>query len=84
MNAIEYTTRITPDGNISLPPSILYDLNLEKHTRVRVLLLFEETTKASRLSRFAGKWQDERSADEIVTIVYSERQRNERAREVTL
>lgn len=36
------------------------------------------------LARFCGRWKDEREADEIVTEIYKDRQRNTRSERVIL
>ena len=73
MKVIEYTTEISPDGRFTLPPTIVRSMNLTAHTQVRILVLYEEIPPKS-LERFSGRWQDTRSADEIVADIYAERQ----------
>jgi hypothetical protein len=81
MKVVEYTTEISPDGRFTLPPTIMRSMNLTARTQVRVLLLYEEMPPKS-LERFGGRWQDTRSADEIVAAIYAERQSNLRTDEV--
>lgn len=78
MKAIEYVTTVSEDGRFSLPPDLLHELDLRGDDKVRVLLLVEETkpADASPLSRFAGRWQDERDADEIIAEIYADRAKN--------
>jgi hypothetical protein len=73
MKAIEYTTEIRPDGTFKLPPLLLRDLQLKDRAQIRVLLLFEEP-RSGKLTRFAGQWQDDRSADQIVGDIYAGRE----------
>lgn len=82
MKAIEYTTEIRPDGTFNLPPLLLRDLQLRDRVQIRVLLLFEEP-RSRKLARFAGHWQDERSADQIVADIYAGREQNSRMAGVT-
>ena len=84
MKAIEYVTEISPDGHFSLPPEMLQTLNLKANSTVRVLIFHKEEAEKKGLARFCGKWQDERSADEIVAEIYASRRKNNRTDGVTL
>jgi hypothetical protein len=79
MKAVEYITEITPEGRINLPVEMLRKLTANQRTPVRVLLLFEETPLPTQLPRFAGRWQDDRSAEVIVAEVWESRNGNQRS-----
>ena len=84
MQAIEYTTRISPAGQFPVPPEILKKTYLKRNSKVRVMLLFEDKKGKQELSRFCGKWQDDRDADEIINDIYEDRQQNFRSERVEL
>ena len=79
MKAVEYITEITPEGRIDLPMEMLRTLAGNQRTPVRVLLLFEETPLPTQLPRFAGRWQDDRTAEAIIAEVRESRNGNLRS-----
>ena len=79
MKAIEYVTEITPDGRINLPVEMLRNLTANQRMPVRVLLLFEEMPAPTPIPRFAGRWQDDRSAETIVAEMREDRNANLRS-----
>ena len=79
MKAIEYITEITPEGRIDLPAETLRGLAVHERTSVRVLLLFEEKLLPTPLPRFAGRWQDSRTAEAIVAELRESRNNNLRS-----
>lgn len=79
MKAVEYVTEITPEGKIDLPPEMLRNLTANQRTPVRVLLLFEDLPVPSPIPHFAGRWQDDRSAEVIVAEMRDSRNGNLRS-----
>ena len=79
MKAVEYITEITPEGRINLPAEMLRNLTANQRTPVRVLLLFEAMPLPTQLPRFAGRWQDDRSAEVIGAEVQESRNGNLRS-----
>jgi len=77
MNQNEYTARVMPDGQLSLPPILANRLNLKVNSEVRILIIPDK--KKRGLSQFCGKWQDDRSAENLVDEIYSERKKNNRS-----
>ncbi len=77
MKAIEYKANVLPDGHLSLPKSVKKKLRLETNSMVKVKILKDE--KEIRIkgrvkkTGFCGSWEDERTADEIITDIYSHR-----------
>lgn len=83
MEIYEYIAEILPDGHLSIPEAILKQLNLKSHSKLRISILPIEAKKPD-LSRFAGKWQDEREASEIVEEIYESRKMNTRSERIKL
>ena len=79
MKALEYITNIPDDGIVSLPPEILNKLNIKKNKTVKILLLYEEDYEIRNLSRFCGKWQDEKNVHDFVKEIYEDRAKNIRS-----
>ena len=77
MNQNEYTARVMPDGQLSLPPILANQLNLKVNSEVRILIIPDK--KKRGLSRFCGKWQDDRTTENLVEEIYSERENNNRS-----
>ena len=77
MNLNEYTAKVMPDGQLSLPPMLANQLKLKVNSKVRILIIPDK--KKRGLSRFCGKWQDDRSAEKLVDEIYSDRQKNNRS-----
>lgn len=76
MKVIEYTTDLSPEGHFTLPPAMLQQIDFPQSQKVRVLIIYEEVPPKRTLARFGGRWQDQRSADEIVAALYAEREQN--------
>ena len=76
IKVIEYTTELSPGGHFTLPLAMLQDIDLRQPKRVRVLIIYEEAPPKKTLAHFGGRWQDQRSADEIVAALYAERKQN--------
>lgn len=76
MKVIEYTTEFPTDGHFTLPLAMLPDIDLCQPKKVRVLIIYEETPPKKTLAHFGGRWQNKRSADEIVAELYAEREQN--------
>jgi len=79
MQAIEYTTNVSPTGHFLLPPEILEKLHLKQKSKIKFLLLYEEETEKKGLNRFCGKWQDDKNPDEIINEIYESRSKNYRS-----
>lgn len=79
MKAFEYITELSLDGQFTLPPALIYTIHLQAPTRVRILVLCEEPSPVGALARFAGRWQDTRSAEEIVMELRADRDNNRRS-----
>ena len=77
MKKNEYIAKVLPDGHLSLPPTLASKLSLKVNSKVRVLIIPD--TSKSGLNRFCGKWQDKRSAEDIVSEIYTEREKNKRS-----
>ncbi len=77
MKKNEYIAKVLPDGHLSLPPAIANRLSLKVNSEIRIIIIAE--TAKNGLNRFCGKWQDERSSEEIVSEIYSERKKNNRS-----
>ena len=78
MKAIEYTANISENGVLPLPPEILKQLNIKKIKKVKILLLYDEKNE-KKLEKYCGKWRDNKSAQDIVKEIFSERQKNIRS-----
>jgi len=77
MKKNEYIAKVLPDGHLSLPPTLASRLRLKVNSKIRILILPE--TEKRGLERFCGKWQDERSAEDIVSEIEVERKKNNRS-----
>ncbi len=84
MKAIEYTTNISTNGIFSLPKKFLQELNINKNSKVKILLLYEDEPVKKRLAKFCGEWQDERNAHDILKEIYSDRDKNTRSERTEL
>jgi hypothetical protein len=42
----------------------------------RRIIIFNEKESQKSLSEFCGKWQDQRDADEIISEIYADREKN--------
>jgi hypothetical protein len=73
----EYIAEVLPDGHLSLPPKVAIQLNLKVNSKIRVRII-QETDKYG-LSHFCGRWQDDRSAKNIISEIYSDREKNSRS-----
>lgn len=78
MKTIDCTAKLTPEGQLILPPEIVKRLNLKKKTTRRIII-FDEKKSQKNLSEFCGKWKDERDADEIISEIYNDREKNDRS-----
>ena len=79
MQAIEYITEMSPNGKFQIPLEFLKENHLDKNTKVKILLLFEEKKDKRNLNRFCGKWQDDRDVDELILEIYESRKGNIRS-----
>ncbi|MFQ6071679.1 MAG: hypothetical protein ACE5KT_03120 [Methanosarcinales archaeon] len=62
----KFETEVLPDGIIKLPRE--YKELEEQHVEVIIL------KKDSKETGFCGKWQDSKTADEIIKKIYKERE----------
>ena len=83
VKAVSCTAELTPDGQLILPPEIVKKLNVKSKARRRIII-FNEKESQKTLSEFCGKWQDERDADEIVSEIYTDREKNLRSEKFNL
>lgn len=83
MKAVEYTTNISKNGVLLLPREILQELNVMKDSKVKIVLLYDDKSGKKDLTRFCGKWQDKRDANEIIKGIYTDRNKNIRSEAVT-
>jgi len=83
LETFEYIAEILPDGHLSVPEAIIKKLNLKSHSRLRISILPIETKKKG-LTRFSGKWQDDREANKIVEDIYKSRSNNTRSERIKL
>ena len=75
MKAITCNAELTPDGQLILPPEVVKQLNVKRKAKRRIIIFNEKESKKS-LSEFCGKWQDQRDADEIISEIYADREKN--------
>ena len=83
METYEYIAEMLPDGHLSIPESIIKGLKLKSHSKLRISILPVDVKKKN-LTRFFGKWQDDRDANEIVKDIYESRAKNMRSERVKL
>ena len=83
METVEYIAEVLPDGHLSVPEEIIKKLNLKSHSKIRISILPIQTKKKG-LTRFCGKWQDERKAKKIVEDIYKSRIKNTRSERIEL
>jgi len=83
LETFEYIAEILPDGHLSIPEAIINKLKLQSHSKIRILLLPIEPPKKG-LTRFCGKWQDDRETTEIVEGIYNSRSKNTRSERIKL
>jgi len=87
VNTIDCEAKVLPDGHLMLPPEVAQRIKFTAGTwTIRRVIIFEEETKAptNRLSRFCGKWKDDRDADDIIAEVMEGRQQNSRSESMDL
>jgi len=82
MNTNECIANVLHNGHLSLPPTIVSRLNLKVNSKIRIII-FDDIEKRG-LNRFCGQWQDERNAEDIVSEILKERQKNNRSETQTL
>ncbi|MCP4153727.1 MAG: hypothetical protein GY757_38735 [bacterium] len=78
MGTIECTATLMPDGHLILPPEVVKQLNVHAQTMRRIIILNEKSQKRT-LNQFSGQWKDDRDADEILSEIYSAREKNNRS-----
>ena len=83
METFEYIAEILPDGHLSVPEAIIKKLNLKSHSKLLISILPIETKKKG-LTRFSGKWQDDRESNKIVEDIYKSRSKNTRSERIKL
>jgi hypothetical protein len=81
LKALEYIAEILPDGHLSVPETIIKKLNLKSYSKLRISILPIEVKKKG-LTRFSGKWQDDREADKIVEDIYKSCNKNKRSNRI--
>ncbi|MCK4765311.1 MAG: hypothetical protein KAW12_24130 [Candidatus Aminicenantes bacterium] len=86
MKTITCEAELLPDGHLVLPPEVIKQIKTrskKKPTKRRIIILTDEP-RLHHLSRFCGKWQDERDADEIIAEIRADREKNVRSEKVCL
>ncbi len=85
MKTINCEAELLPDGHLVLPPDVAKQIKVRsnKSTKRRIIIFADEPRPHS-LSRFCGKWQDDRDADEIIAEIRSDREKNIRSDEIYL
>lgn len=83
METFEYIAEILPDGHLIVPEAIIKKLDIKSHSKLRISILPIETKKKG-LSRFSGKWKDDREANKIVEDIYKSRSKNTRSEGIKL
>lgn len=79
MKVLSCNVEILPDGQLVLPPEIVRRLNLKKKNTHRIIIMNQKATSKKSLSDFCGKWKDDRDADEIISEIYADRDKNLRS-----
>ena len=79
----EYITEISPNGYLPVPDDIIKKINTDSHTKLHISI-FPMEIKKKKLSWFTGKWQDNKTADEIVDMIYSDRNQNIQSQKINL
>jgi hypothetical protein len=75
VRAISCTAKVMPDGRLALPPEVVKQLNV-KRKKTRRIIIFTDKAPREDLSRFCGRWKDDRDADEIIREIYADRDKN--------
>jgi hypothetical protein len=83
MKTINCTAKLLPDGYLLLPPDVLKKIKKKKNAAHRIIILNTDTPKKG-LSRFCGRWKDDRDADEIVSEIFKDRIDNNRSDRINL
>lgn len=87
MKTINCEARLLPDGHLLLPPEVAEKIktkpNYDNKRRI-IILNSDEKTGSNRLSRFCGKWKDDRDADEIIADIMAGRRSNVRSDKINL
>jgi len=85
MKTINCEAEVLPDGHLLLPPEVAVQIKIKPNSdnkRRIIILNDDEKTEPNRLSRFCGKWEDERDADEIIADIMEGRRSNIRSDKV--
>ena len=78
MKTINCDATLMPDGHLILPPDVIKKISVKKNTTHRILILSPDKPRKG-LSRFCGKWKDDRDADDIIADIYADRAKNNRS-----
>lgn len=85
MKAIQCEVKVLPDGHLLLPAEIAEQIKPKTDTKTtRRIIILNEKTQSHRLSRFCGKWQDDRDADDIIAEIMVSRSNNVRSDKIDL
>jgi hypothetical protein len=85
MKAIQCEAKVLPDGHLILPGEIAEQIKPKRDTKTtRRIIILNEKTQPHNLSRFCGKWQDDRDADEIIAEIMVDRNSNVRSDKINL
>ena len=83
MKTINCTAKLLPDGHLLLPTDVLKKIKKKKNAAHRIIILNTDARKKG-LSRFCGRWKDDRDADEIVSEIFKDRIDNNRSDRINL
>ncbi len=83
MKNIKYIAEVLPDGHLSLPEKIKKRLGLKTRSRLQVQIEIEDPDNVD-LSRFCGKWQDDKDCEEMIQAIYDSRKKNIRSEKANL
>ena len=64
---------VLEDGKLALPNDTVAALDLKLGSRIRIVILIEDTVD-HELERFCGAWQDDCDADDIIADIYASRE----------
>lgn len=86
MKTINCEAELLPDGHLVLPPEVVKQIKAKSNKRPtkRRIIIFTDEPRQHHLSRFCGKWQDDRNADEIIAEIRADRDKNLRSEKAGL
>ncbi|MCP5053287.1 MAG: hypothetical protein GY940_39345 [bacterium] len=80
MKTIDCEVKVLPNGHLLLPPEVAERIKVKPDTsETRRIIIFDREAKSNCLSRYCGKWQDDRDADDIIAEIMEGRRTNNRS-----